>query len=129
MGLLAGGTVLGCTVEKAALVAPPRVEQVLSAGWRFQRGDAAEAEAPELDDSPAEWSSVSLYRDVHLRRVNAVHVDLNDDGASGVYLSTSNVSSDAADLTARVRVTNDDADSGRGNKKPSARTRWRVMMG
>src|SRR6185503_4697134 len=47
-----------------------------------------------------------LYRDVHLLSVNELHVDLQDDGSSGVYLSTRDVSASGAELSARVRVSN-----------------------
>jgi beta-galactosidase len=47
-----------------------------------------------------------LYRDVHLTITNDLHLDLLDHGSSGVALKTTNVSAAAADLSARVRVTN-----------------------
>jgi beta-galactosidase len=47
-----------------------------------------------------------LYRDVRLLAVDDLHVDLDDAGSSGVYLSTSDVNSDGAQLSARVRVSN-----------------------
>jgi beta-galactosidase len=47
-----------------------------------------------------------LYRDVHLTLTNDLHLDLLDHGSSGVYLKTANVSAAAADVSARVRVTN-----------------------
>jgi beta-galactosidase len=47
-----------------------------------------------------------LYRDVHLVVVDPLHVDLDDLGSPGVYLTPANVTADAADLSARVRVTN-----------------------
>jgi beta-galactosidase len=52
-----------------------------------------------------------LYRDVHLLGVDELHVDLDDAGSSGVYLSTSDVSSDGAELSARVRVSNAGAEA------------------
>jgi len=51
-----------------------------------------------------------LYRDVHLVSVDELHVDLQDDGSSGVYLSTRDVSATGAELRARVRVTNGGAE-------------------
>ena len=47
-----------------------------------------------------------LYREVHLLDVDELHVDLDDSGSSGVYLSTSDVSGAGAELSARVRVSN-----------------------
>jgi beta-galactosidase len=47
-----------------------------------------------------------LYRDVHLISTDELHVSLSDDGSSGVYLSTRDVSAAGAELRARVLVTN-----------------------
>jgi beta-galactosidase len=47
-----------------------------------------------------------LYRDVHLISVSDLHVDLDDAGSPGVYLETSDVSAQGAQLRARVRVSN-----------------------
>jgi len=47
-----------------------------------------------------------LYRDVHVLDVANVHLDLDDAGSSGLYLTPSDVSASSATLRARVRVTN-----------------------
>jgi beta-galactosidase len=47
-----------------------------------------------------------LYRDVHLLSVDELHLGLQDDGSSGVYLSTRDVSASGAELSAHVVVTN-----------------------
>jgi beta-galactosidase len=47
-----------------------------------------------------------LYRDVHLVEVSGLHVDLDDAGSSGVFLTPVNVSAAGTDLTARLRLTN-----------------------
>jgi beta-galactosidase len=52
-----------------------------------------------------------LYRDVHLLGVDELHVALQDDGSSGVYLSTRDVSATAAELSARVLVSNQGLDT------------------
>ena len=39
-----------------------------------------------------------IYRDVHLIVAGAVHVDLDDDGSSGVYVSQKSVTDDHAEL-------------------------------
>lgn len=52
-----------------------------------------------------------LYREVRLRSVDDLHVDLDDYGGSGVYLETRSVSAEGAELAARVRVTNASAQS------------------
>ena len=48
-----------------------------------------------------------IYRDVHLVIVDPLHIDAVDYASSGVYLTPTNVTAASADLTARVRVTND----------------------
>ena len=47
-----------------------------------------------------------LYRDVHRLTVNDLHIDLDDAGSAGVYVSPRNVSASGADLSVRVRVSN-----------------------
>jgi beta-galactosidase len=71
-----------------------------------------------------------LYRDVHLVSVNELHVDLQDDGSSGVYLSTRDVSASGAELSARVRVSNGaGAERSRARDALGARCRRQVGGG
>jgi beta-galactosidase len=70
--------------------------------------------SPALDIPPlsADFTSFGgLYREVHLLTVNDLHIDLDDAGSSGVYLSTRDVSASGAELSARVRVTNASAEA------------------
>ena len=70
--------------------------------------------SPSLDLPPlsADFTSFGgLYRDVHLLTVNDLHIDLDDAGSSGVYLSTRDVSASGANLSARVRVSNASAEA------------------
>ena len=48
-----------------------------------------------------------LYRPVHLLTTPPVHIDSATDGASGVFLTPQNVSTDAATLAVQARVRND----------------------
>jgi beta-galactosidase len=48
-----------------------------------------------------------LYRAVSLIATNAAHITMADDGASGVYVDQSHVSSASADLDIRAKVRND----------------------
>jgi beta-galactosidase len=52
--LAAAGSPPGCT----AIVAPPRQEVTLTAGWRFHKGEAEHASAVAFDD--AAWDTVTL---------------------------------------------------------------------
>lgn len=65
------------------------------------------AASPDVPPLKADFTFFGgLYRDVHLTLTNDLHLDLLDYGSPGVYLKTANVSAAAADLSARVRVTN-----------------------
>jgi beta-galactosidase len=70
--------------------------------------------APDVAPLSADFTFFGgLYRDVKLVAVAPLHVDLDDHGASGVYLRTTDVTAESAQLSARVRVTNAEAaDSG-----------------
>jgi len=48
-----------------------------------------------------------IYRDVHLVIIDPLHIDAMDYGASGVYITPTNVTAASSNLAARVRVTND----------------------
>jgi beta-galactosidase len=62
---------------------------------------------PDIPPLSGDFTSFGgLYRDVHLLTVNDLHIDLDDAGSSGVYLSTRDVSASRAELSARVRVSN-----------------------
>jgi beta-galactosidase/beta-glucuronidase len=50
-----------------------------------------------------------LYRKAYLVATDAVHVDMMDNGASGLYLTTSDVSSASATLGVRAKVLNETA--------------------
>jgi beta-galactosidase len=66
--------------------------------------------APDIAPLSADFTFFGgLYRDVKLVSVAPLHVDLDDHGASGVYLRTTDVTAESAQLTARVRVTNAEA--------------------
>lgn len=63
--------------------------------------------APQLDVPPLQADYTffgGLYREVRLITTRALHIDLLDHAASGVYLRASNVSAASADVSARVRV-------------------------
>jgi beta-galactosidase len=63
------------------------------------------ASSPDVPPLRADFTFFGgLYRDVHLTLTNDLHLDLLDQGSSGVYLKAA-----TADLTARVRVTNSGA--------------------
>ncbi len=51
-----------------------------------------------------------VYRDVSLITVSDVHVDLEDNGSFGLYLTQSEVSEESAKLTVRARIVNDSAE-------------------
>jgi beta-galactosidase len=89
------------------------------AAFRFDVSDALQPgdnliavmvdNSPNQDIPPLSGDFTSfggLYRDVHLLTVNDLHIDLDDAGSPGVYLSTRNVSASGAELSARVRVSN-----------------------
>jgi beta-galactosidase len=70
--------------------------------------------SPSLDIPPLSGDFTSfggLYRGVHLLTVNDLHIDLDDAGSSGVYLSTRDVSASSGNLSARVRVSNASAEA------------------
>jgi beta-galactosidase len=95
--------------------------------------------SPSLDIPPlsADFTSFGgLYREVHLLTVNDLHIDLDDAGSSGVYLSTRDVSASGADLSARVRVTNASAEARDAGVRIVVRdaegeevTRWDDVLG
>jgi beta-galactosidase len=65
--------------------------------------------APAADVAPLQADYTffgGLYRDVRLSTTNALHIDRLDHAAPGVYLRTDDVSTTAAAVSARVRVTN-----------------------
>ena len=63
--------------------------------------------APDIPPISGDFTSFGgLYRDVHLITVDDLHIDLDDAGSAGVYLSTRDVSASGAELSARVRVSN-----------------------
>jgi beta-galactosidase len=67
---------------------------------------------PDVAPLSADFTSFGgLYRDVHLVEVGSLHVDLDDAGSSGVFLTPVNVSAASADLTARLQLTNGSAAS------------------
>ncbi|HVR60574.1 MAG TPA: discoidin domain-containing protein [Polyangia bacterium] len=47
-----------------------------------------------------------MYRDAHLLIVDPLHIDADDFGSPGVYITPTNVTAASSGLTARVRVTN-----------------------
>lgn len=50
-----------------------------------------------------------IYRDIHLIVANEIHVDLMDNGSSGLYLTTSNVSRTKAELEIKAKIVNNSA--------------------
>ncbi|MEY4545794.1 MAG: hypothetical protein RL685_1989 [Pseudomonadota bacterium] len=87
------------------------------AAFRFDVTDALHSGenllAVRVDNSPtadvpplsADFTSFGgLYREVHLIEVDDLHVSLNEDASSGVYLDVSNVSAESAFFQARVMV-------------------------
>src|SRR5204863_9488833 len=48
-----------------------------------------------------------MYRDVNMIVVDPLHIDLDDMGASGVYVTPTNVTSASANLSVKVRVNNE----------------------
>lgn len=50
-----------------------------------------------------------LYRDVYLVEVDALHIDLEDDGSSGVYFAIKDADRDSAELAVKVMLKNKDA--------------------
>lgn len=48
-----------------------------------------------------------IYRDVTLISVPKTHIDLMDYGSSGIYITTKNITTDAADIDVLVKLAND----------------------
>ncbi|HTV22095.1 MAG TPA: glycoside hydrolase family 2 TIM barrel-domain containing protein [Polyangiaceae bacterium] len=68
------------------------------------------SDTPDVPPLQADFTFFGgIYRDVHLLVTNDLHLDVLDHGSPGVYLKTTDVSADSANLSARVRVTNSGA--------------------
>ncbi|MBF9223861.1 beta galactosidase jelly roll domain-containing protein [Hymenobacter sp. BT662] len=62
---------------------------------------------PDLPPLSADFTFYGgLYRDVYLVAANPVHFDLNDHAASGLFVTTPNVSAEAAEVAVSGTVTN-----------------------